>query len=38
MTSLLAGTLVLTLYGSPVIGGGLLVAGALAVYAGRPNA
>jgi len=38
MTSLLAGTLVLTLYGSPAIGGGLLVAGALAVYAGRPNA
>ena len=38
MTSVLAGTLVLTLYGSPVIGGGLLVAGALAVYAGRPNA
>jgi ubiquinone biosynthesis protein len=38
MTSLLAGTLVLTLYGSPVIGGGLLIAGALAVYAGRPNA
>jgi ubiquinone biosynthesis protein len=38
MTSLLAGTLVLTLYSSPVIGGGLLVAGALAVYAGRPNA
>ena len=37
-TSLLAGTLVLTLYGSPVIGGGLLLAGALAVYAGRPNA
>jgi ubiquinone biosynthesis protein len=37
-TSLLTGTLVLTLYGSPVIGGGLLVAGALAVYAGRPNA
>ena len=37
-TSLLAGTLVLTLYSSPVIGGGLLVAGALAVYAGRPNA
>jgi ubiquinone biosynthesis protein len=37
-TSLLAGTLVLTLYGSPVIGGGLMVAGALAVYAGRPNA
>ena len=38
MTSLLAGTLVLTLYGNPVIGGGLLVAGALGVYAGRPNA
>jgi len=38
MTSVLAGTLVLTLYGSPAIGGGLLVAGALAVYAGRPNA
>jgi ubiquinone biosynthesis protein len=38
MTSLLAGTLVLTLYGNPVIGGGLLIAGALAVYAGRPNA
>ena len=37
-TSLLTGTLVLTLYGSTVIGGGLLVAGALAVYAGRPNA
>ena len=37
-TSLLTGTLVLTLYGSPAIGGGLLVAGALAVYAGRPNA
>jgi hypothetical protein len=29
---------VLTLSGTPVIGGGLLVAGALAVYAGRPNA
>jgi ubiquinone biosynthesis protein len=38
MTSLLAGTLLLTLYGSPVIGGGLLIAGALAVYAGRPDA
>jgi ubiquinone biosynthesis protein len=38
MTSLLAGTLVITLYGSPVIGGGLLIAGALAVYAGRPDA
>jgi hypothetical protein len=38
VTGLLAGTLVLTLYGSPVIGGGLLVAGALVVYAGRPNA
>ncbi len=38
ITSLLAGTLLLTLYGNPVIGGGLLVAGALAVYAGRPNA
>jgi ubiquinone biosynthesis protein len=38
VTSLLAGTLVLTFYGSPVIGGGLIVAGVLAVYAGRPNA
>lgn len=38
MTSLLAGTLVLTLQGNAVLGGGLLVAGALAVYAGRPNA
>ena len=38
VASLLAGTLVLTLSGTPVIGGGLLVAGALAVYAGRPNA
>jgi ubiquinone biosynthesis protein len=38
MTSLIAGTIVLTWYGNPVIGGGLLVAGALAVYAGRPNA
>ena len=38
MTSLLAGTLVLTLQGNAALGGGLLVAGALAVYAGRPNA
>ena len=38
MTSLLAGTLVLTFYGSPAIGVGLLVAGALGVFAGRPNA
>jgi ubiquinone biosynthesis protein len=38
MTALLAGTLVLTLQGNTVIGGGLLVAGALGVYAGRPNA
>jgi hypothetical protein len=38
MTALLAGTLVLTLQGNPVIGGGLLVAGALGVFAGRPNA
>jgi ubiquinone biosynthesis protein len=38
MTSLLAGTLVLTLQGNPVIGGGLLVAGALGVFAGRPGA
>jgi ubiquinone biosynthesis protein len=38
MTSLLAGTLVLTLQGNIYIGGGLLVAGALGVFAGRPNA
>jgi ubiquinone biosynthesis protein len=38
MTSLLAGTLVLTLQGNLYIGGGLLVAGALGVFAGRPNA
>jgi ubiquinone biosynthesis protein len=38
MTALLAGTLVLTLQGNAMIGGGLLVAGALGVIAGRPNA
>jgi ubiquinone biosynthesis protein len=38
MTSLLAGTLVLTLEGNLYLGGGLLVAGALGVFAGRPNA
>ena len=38
MTALLAGTLVLTLQGNAVIGGGLLVAGALGVFAGRPGA
>jgi ubiquinone biosynthesis protein len=38
MTSVLAGTLVLTLQGNLYIGGGLLVAGALGVFAGRPNA
>ena len=38
MTALLAGTLVLTLQGNALIGGGLLVAGALGVFAGRPNA
>ena len=38
MTSLLAGTLMLTLEGNLYIGGGLLVAGALGVFAGRPNA
>jgi ubiquinone biosynthesis protein len=38
MTALLAGTLVLTLQGSTIIGGGLLVSGALGVFAGRPNA
>ena len=38
MTALLAGTLVLTLQGNLYIGGGLLVAGALGVFAGRPNA
>ncbi len=38
MTALLAGTLVLTLQGNVLIGGGLLVAGALGVFAGRPNA
>jgi ubiquinone biosynthesis protein len=38
MTALLAGTLVLTLQGNALIGGGLLVAGALGVFAGRPDA
>ena len=38
MTALLAGTLVLTLQGNVLIGGGLLVAGALGVFAGRPGA
>jgi ubiquinone biosynthesis protein len=38
MTALLAGTLVLTLQGNALIGGGLLVAGAFGVFAGRPNA
>ena len=38
MTALLAGTLVLTLQGNALVGGGLLVAGALGVFAGRPNA
>jgi ubiquinone biosynthesis protein len=38
MTALLAGTLVLTLQGNALIGGGLLVAGALGVFAGRPGA
>ena len=38
MTSIIAGTLVLTLEGNAWIGGGLLVAGMLGIYAGRPNA
>lgn len=38
MTSIIAGTLVLTLEGNAWIGGGLLVAGLLGIYAGRPNA
>ncbi len=38
MTTLLAGTLVLTLQGNALVGGGLLVAGALGVFAGRPGA
>jgi ubiquinone biosynthesis protein len=38
MAALLAGTLVLTLQGNALIGGGLLVAGALGVFAGRPGA
>jgi ubiquinone biosynthesis protein len=38
MTSVIAGTLVLTFDGNAWIGGGLLLAGLFGVYAGRPNA
>jgi hypothetical protein len=38
MTSVIAGTLVLTLEGNAWIGGGLLLAGLFGIYAGRPNA
>jgi ubiquinone biosynthesis protein len=38
MTSILSGTLVLTLEGNAYIGGGLLIAGLLGIFAGRPNA
>ena len=38
MTSIISGTLVLTLEGNVWIGGGLLIAGMLGIYAGRPNA
>ena len=38
MTSVIAGTLVLTLEGNAWVGGGLLLAGIFGVYAGRPNA
>ena len=38
MTSVISGTLVLTLEGNAYIGGGLLVAGLLGIFAGRPNA
>ena len=38
MTSILSGTLVLTLEGSAYVGGGLLIAGLLGIFAGRPNA
>ena len=38
MTSILSGTLVLTLEGNVYVGGGLLVAGLLGIFAGRPNA
>ena len=38
MTSILSGTLVLTLEGNAYVGGGLLFAGLLGIFAGRPNA
>ncbi len=38
MTSILSGTLVLTLQGNAYVGGGLLIAGLLGIFAGRPNA
>ena len=38
MTSILSGALVLTLEGNAYVGGGLLVAGLLGIFAGRPNA
>jgi len=38
MTSIIAGTLVLTLESNAWIGGGLLIAGMLGIYSGRPNA
>jgi hypothetical protein len=38
MTSVISGTLVLTLEGNAWIGGGLLVAGLLGIYSGRPGA
>ena len=38
MTSILSGTLVLTLTGNAYIGGGLLIAGLLGIFAGRPGA
>jgi ubiquinone biosynthesis protein len=38
MTSIVAGTLVLTLEGNAWVGGGLLLAGLFGIYSGRPNA
>jgi uncharacterized membrane protein YjjP (DUF1212 family) len=38
MTSIIAGTLVLTLEGNAWVGGALLFAGMFGIYSGRPNA
>jgi ubiquinone biosynthesis protein len=38
MTSIISGTLVLTVGGNVLVGGGLLVAGLLGIYSGRPGA